>query len=162
MGGKVRVDGSGGGPRQPSGDLADVGRARWLGEDAAGDTRGPGWHECAGRLGSLVDGSGASDRRWQGSQSGQGAIELGFPGPVFGKMQSEAAGLAGEPSGEGEEASSEGRGGHQVLVQTDARCPAGQVMGHHPVSSTGQALDGQPGPLRQAQDWRRSGPTGDG
>ena len=52
-------------------------------------------------------------------------------------MQSEAARRAGEPSGEGEEASSEGLGGYQLLTQTEARRPAGQVMGQH--------LDGQPG-----------------
>ena len=52
-------------------------------------------------------------------------------------MQSEAARRAGEPSGEGEEASSEGLGGYQLLTQTDARGPAGQVMCHH--------LDRQPG-----------------
>ena len=59
-----------------------------------------------------------------------------FPGPALGKMQSEAARLAGEPAGQREEASSEGLGGYNLLAQTDARCPAGQVMGHH--------LDGQP------------------
>ena len=52
-------------------------------------------------------------------------------------MHSELAGRAGEPSGDREEASSEGLGGHQLLVQTDASCPAGQVMHHH--------LDGQLG-----------------
>ena len=75
---------------------------------------------------------------WNGSQSGQGAIELGFPGPAPGQMQGEAACRAGEPSGEGEEPSPQSLGGQQVLVQTDARCPAVQVMGHHPVSSTGR------------------------
>ena len=43
-------------------------------------------------------------------------------------MQSEAARRAGEPSGEGEEASSEGLGGYQLLTQTDARGPAGQQL----------------------------------
>ena len=52
-------------------------------------------------------------------------------------MQSEAARRAGEPSGEGEEPSPEGLGGHHLLAQTDARRPASQVVGHH--------LDGQPG-----------------
>ena len=52
-------------------------------------------------------------------------------------MQSEAARRAGEPSGEGAEASSQGLGGHHRLAQTDARCPACQVAGDH--------LDGQPG-----------------
>ena len=37
----------------------------------------------------------------------------------------------GEPSGDGEEASSQGLGGYQLLAQTDARCPACQVVGHH-------------------------------
>ena len=46
-------------------------------------------------------------------------------------MQSEAARRAGEPSGYGEEASSEGLGGHQLLAQTEARRPASQVVGHH-------------------------------
>ena len=78
-----------------------------------------------------------SGRKWQGSQSCQGATELVFPGPALGQMQSEAARRAGEPSGEGEEASSEGLGGHQLLAQTDARGPTGQVMRHH--------LDRQPG-----------------
>ena len=50
-----------------------------------------------------------------------------------------------EASGEGEEVSSEGLGGHYLLAQADARGPAGQVVGHDPVSSTGQALYGQPG-----------------
>ena len=81
-------------------------------------------------------GQAPSGRRWQGSQPSEGATELGFPGPALGKMQSEAARLAGEPAGQREEASSEGLGGYNLLAQTDARCPAGQVMGHH--------LDGQP------------------
>ena len=54
------------------------------------------------------------------SQPCQGATELVFPGPTLGQMQSEAARRAGEPSGEGEEASSEGRGGethrHSLLA----------------------------------------------
>ena len=60
-----------------------------------------------------------------------------FPGPALGKMQGEAACGVGEPSGDGEEAPPEGLGGDQLLPQTDARCPAGQVMRHD--------LDGHPG-----------------
>ena len=78
-----------------------------------------------------------SGRKWQGAQSCQGATELGFPGPTLWQMQSEAARRAGEPSGQGEEASPEGLGGHHLLTQTDARRPASQVVGHH--------LDRQPG-----------------
>ena len=80
-----------------------------------------------------------SGRQRQGSQSSEGASKLGFPRPALWQMQSEAAGRAGEPSGQGEEAPPEGPGGHHPLVQTDARGPAGQVMGQH--------LDGQPAPL---------------
>ena len=58
-----------------------------------------------------------SGRERQGSQPGQGATELGFPGPALGKMQCEA-------SGEGEQAPPEGLGGYQLLTQTDAHGPA--------------------------------------
>ena len=78
-----------------------------------------------------------SGRERQGSQPGQGLHELVLPGPALGKMQGEAAGPAGDASSQGEEASPEGLGGKDLLTQTDARRPAGQVMGHH--------LDGQPG-----------------
>ena len=78
-----------------------------------------------------------SGRQWNGSQSGQGATELGFPRPALGKMQGEAARRAGDPSGEGEEPPPEGLGGHHLLTQTGPRCPTGQVVRHH--------LDRQPG-----------------
>ena len=75
------------------------------------------------------DGGSVADRQsgweWNRSQPCQGATELGFPGPTLGQMQSEAAGRAGEASGEGEEAPPEGLGGHHLLAQTDARRPAG-------------------------------------
>ena len=76
-------------------------------------------------------------REWQSSKSGESATELVFPGPTLWQMQSEAGRRAGEASGEGEEASSQGFGGHHLLAQTDASCPACQVVGHH--------LNGQPG-----------------
>ena len=78
-----------------------------------------------------------SGRKRQGAQSSQCAAELGFPGPAPGQMQSEAAGLAGEPSGQGEEPPPQGLGGYYLLTETDARRPACQVVSHH--------LDGQPG-----------------
>ena len=84
---------------------------------------------------------------WQGAQSSEGATELVFPGPALGKMQSEAARRAGEPSGEGEEPPPEGLGGHHRLAQPDARRPAGQVMRHHlhrqPGSVGGKAARGE-------------------
>ena len=93
-----------------------------------------------------------SGREWEGAQSRQSAAELVLPGPALGQMQGETPGRAGEPSGQREEAPPEGLGGCQLLAQADARCPASQIVGHD--------LDGQPGPLRQAQDWRGNGPRG--
>ena len=45
-------------------------------------------------------------------------------------MQGQSACRAGEPSGQGKDPSSEGLGGHDLLTQADAGCPAGQVVGH--------------------------------
>ena len=124
------VAGSGGGRRKRPGGMPEVALAGWAGMSL----RDSPW-------GCPVDGSGAdgAPSGWQGNgaQSGQGATELVFPGPALGKMQGEAACGVGEPSGDGEEAPPEGLGGYQLLPQTDARCPAGQVMRHD--------LDGQPG-----------------
>ena len=78
-----------------------------------------------------------SGGEWQGAQSGQGAVELGLPGPALGEMEGEAPRLAGDASGQGEEAPAEGLGSYQLLFQADACGPAGQVVGHD--------LDGQPG-----------------
>ena len=66
----------------------------------------------------------------QGAQSGQGASELGFPRPAPRQVQCQAAGRAGEPSGQGEEAPPQGLGGHHLLTQTDPGCPARQVVRH--------------------------------
>ena len=68
---------------------------------------------------------------WQGSQSSEGATELGCPGPALGQMQGEAARRVGEPSGDREEPSPEGLGGHHLLAQPEPRRPAGQVMRQH-------------------------------
>ena len=79
--------------------------------------------------------SGRGVRELQGP--GQGAAELLSPRPAIRKMQGQPACRAGEPSGQGEEPPPEGLGGGYPLSQTDARGPAGQVVGHR--------LDGQPG-----------------
>ena len=68
-----------------------------------------------------------SGRKWEGSQLSGGTTELAFPRAAFGKMQSEAAHRAGEPPGHGEEAPPEGRGGYDLLAQTDAHSPAGEL-----------------------------------
>ena len=58
--------------------------------------------------GRVSGGRAPSGRKWQCSQSSEGATELGFPGPALWKMQSEAARRVGEPSGEGEETAAGG------------------------------------------------------
>ena len=55
-----------------------------------GDVQLTGWRVRGGRA--------PSGWEWNGSQPGQGAAELGFPRPMLGKMQGEAARRAGEPS----------------------------------------------------------------
>ena len=105
--------------------------------------RGPARRASARRLASLLDGSDArgavrpSGREWQGSQPGQSASELVFPRPMPWEMQYEAARRAGEPTGQGEEPSPEGLGGHDRLAQTEPGRPACQIMLQH--------LDRQPG-----------------
>ena len=101
-----------------------------------------------------------SGRERNGSQPDEGARDLALP--TLGKMQGEAAGLAGDASGEGEETSPEDLGGYDLLAQAEPHRPAVQVVGHDPVSSTGQALYCQPGSLRQAQDWPGIAQRGDG
>ena len=51
-----------------------------------------------------------SGGEWNGSQSGHGASELGFPRPMLGKMQGKAARRAGDPSHQSEEPPPEGFG----------------------------------------------------
>ena len=86
-------------------------------------------------------------RRQAGSGRAQGTIELGFPRPALWQMQCEAARRACDPSGQGEEPPPEGLGGHHLLAQTDARCPAGEVVGHHlyrqPGGVGGEAVRGE-------------------
>ena len=78
-----------------------------------------------------------SGRKWNRSQSSEGAIDLLLPRSALGKMQGQPACGAGEPSGQGEEPPPEGLGGGYPLSRTDPRRPASQVVGHR--------LDGQPG-----------------
>ena len=120
---------SGGGRRKRLGGMPEVALADWAGailRDSPGVVR---WERRAP--------TGPSGWQGNGAQSGEGVSELIFPGPALGQMPREAARGAGEASGDGAEASPEGLGGYQLLAQTDARGPAGQVMRHH--------LDGQPG-----------------
>ena len=113
------------------------------GEDTARGARGPDWREFAGTF-SLrgrwdTGGRAPSGREWNGSQPGQGATDLLLPWPTLGKMQGQPARGAGEPSGQGEDPSSERLGGHDLLTQADTGRPAGQVVRHH--------LYRQPGPV---------------
>ncbi len=100
--------------------------------DAAGCTRRPGGREFGG-LGSVADSAVRLGVGWPAVGPGREwpAQPRASPGPASGKMQSESARLAGKPSGHREEASPQGLGVHQLLAQTDACCPTGQVVGHH-------------------------------
>ena len=125
------MDGAGSGP------VVGEGSHAWSDRRQRGTLAGPGvrrelerpltdWRMIAGvvdRLPALRSG-----RERQGAQSSQGATELVSPGPALGKMQGEAAGRAGEPSGEGEETPPQGLGGDQLLTETDAGGPAGQQL----------------------------------
>ena len=123
---------SGHGGRNSAGGGQGVPFADWVGAS---------WRERSdGRMAGQWPPSGWE---WQGSQSSQGATELVFPGPALGQMQSEATGRAGEPSGEGEEASSEGLGGYQLLTQTDARGPACHHLHRQPGGVGGEATRGE-------------------
>ena len=98
-------------------------------EYAAGNSRGPGVARVCGEVGSVAGWQ--SGGEWNGSQSGHGASELGFPKPMLGKMQGKAARRAGDPSHQSEEPPPEGFGGRDPFTQADAGCPAGQVVRHH-------------------------------
>ena len=108
-------------------------------------------------MGCPVDGLGAdgASSGWQGNgaHSGPGVSELVFPGPALGKMPSQAARRASAPSGDGEEPPSEGLGGHQLLAQTDARSPVGQVVGHHLDRQPGRRLQGDLAAKRPEGRW---------
>ena len=62
-------------------------------------------------------------------------------------MQGQSACRAGDPSDQGKDPSSEGLGGHDLLTQADAGCPAGQVVRHHlyrqPGAVGGEAARGE-------------------
>ena len=74
----------------------------------------------------------------QGMQSLQSGVELVFSGPVSEKVQGEETRLAGEAPRQREEASPEGLGGCHRLAQTNAFCPAGEIVGD---DLGGQACD---------------------
>ena len=123
----IPINGAGGGPLVGVGGAdGGPGQRRWAGsagQHAREDNRGAGRCDSVGWLSSLVDVSGAVGAVRQamaGLAIEPGASETGFPRPALWQMQSEAAGRAGEPSGQGEEAPPEGPGGHHPLAQTDA------------------------------------------
>ena len=84
-------------------------------------------------------------RKWNRSQPCQGAAELVFPRPMLGKMQSEPACRAGEPSRQGQDPPPEGLGGHHLLAQADAGGPTGQERQRPVGESQAPARAGRPG-----------------
>ena len=121
-----------------------------------GDVQLAGWRVSGGRA--------PSGGERQRSESSEGATELGFPWPTLGQMQSEAARRAGEPSGHGKEAASQGLGGHDLLAQTDARRPAKPGCGRSPAPPARRRWRGsvrrgemvQPHAVLEVSEWRSS------
>ena len=88
-----------------------------------------GLAELEGTLGALADGrrqvgSGMARSRVRARLNWVVTITTEVPRPALWQMQGEAACRAGEPSGQGEDPSSEGLGGHDLLTQADAGRPA--------------------------------------
>ena len=106
------------------GEIAGSGTARGTPDRTGASSRGrrlAGWRPVAAaavRQGVAGRATGRSRSNWASQ-------------PSLWQMQCEAARRAGDPSGKGEEPPPEGLGGHHLLAQTDARCPAGDVVGHH-------------------------------
>ena len=69
----------------------------------------------------------AGCRRCGQEGSGRAPVNWAFPWPAPRQMQGQAAGRAGEPTGQGEEAPPQGLGGHHLLTETDARRPAARL-----------------------------------
>ena len=81
--------------------------------------------------GSVADGA-PSGWEWNGSQSGQGPrLNCSSQGQRRGRCRVNRRAERGDPSDQGKDPSSEGLGGHDLLTQADAGCPAGQVVRHH-------------------------------
>ena len=130
---RFRVEGAGVYRRSPRGDLlpsADVGQDEMAGRGCSKRHSRTREARVCGDLGCAVGGSVAdksSGWEWNGSQPGQGATDLLLPRPVLGEMQGEPARRASEPSGQGEDSSSERLGSRDPFTQG----PAGQVVRHH-------------------------------
>ena len=104
------------------------------GQIAAGGTLLPVCRRSARQLGSPVNRQtrwARSGREWQGAQPRQSAAEPVLPGPALGKMQGEAACLAGDACSDGEKAPPQGLGGHHRFAQTNAGRTAGQIVCQH-------------------------------
>ena len=98
---------------------------------------GTSWRETFRGRPSIVGGRGGF-LGWGWRQAGSGMArsrtraETNWlsQGQRRGQVQGELAGLAGDPSSEGKEASPKGLGGCHRLSQGDALGPAGQIVGH--------------------------------
>ena len=122
--------------------FANVGRARWRGEDAARDTLGPGWREFAGRLGSLVDGSGAVRQEMAGLATERRArLNWVSQGQCWGRCKVRRRALRVSRPAREKEASSEGLGGYNPAGPRPMRAvPAGPGYGPSPRIEYGAGL----------------------
>ena len=93
------------------------------------------WREFAGTFSWPDGGSVAVVRRQEGRGSARNLarapLNWASQGQRWGRCKVRRARRAGEPSGHGKEAASQGLGGHDLLAQTDARGPAGPGVGDH-------------------------------
>ena len=98
VGARFRVEGAGVCLHSPPGDLVRV-CGRWAGRDggertqqeALADRGGASWRGRSVVRWVAQAPTLPSGRKWNRSQPGQGATELGFPRPALGQMQGEAA-----------------------------------------------------------------------
>ena len=98
-------------------------------EYAAGNSRGPGWHEFAGKLGQLQAGSQAGSG--MARSRAMARVNWVSQGQCWGRCRVKRRAERVIRPHQSEEPPPEGFGGRDPFTQADAGCPAGQVVRHH-------------------------------
>ena len=135
---RFRVNGAGVCLQLPRGDFVTV-CGCWSGRDSGERTQ---QEALADRTGASSRGrsvgrmaAGCRRRRQAGSGRARNRARArsnwASQGQRCGRCRVRRRAERGDPSGQGEEPPPEGLGGHHLLAQTDARRPAGDVVGHH-------------------------------
>ena len=114
---------------------------------AAGDAPGPAGRRTARRWRGTDQTGGAIREVGAGRASVPGRRGNGFlPGPGLGEVQGETTGLAGDASGQGEEAAPEGLGGRQRLAQARGARSSGPGCGARTWTASQAALAAKASP----------------